>query len=525
VKNKKDLLFYYKKRVVHTVLERELGSNFITLSSKVIIRKENFGGILFNKETGDIIEVDREAFIIISILKDIEIVDTKAFLELPISCKGKKISRTSIEEMISRLFRAGVIDILPKGVLSEDRYGLLEEFSCKKIEWPMFTHLSAPETVHWAVTFRCGEACPDCYMERHKKLFTNELDTRNALKLIDKIASAGVFQLAIGGGEPFLRDDLEIIAGYAMEKGLAVHITTGRYEIEDHRLDELAEHIKVLQIGIRTAELLHINTGTHEELRMLVAQLNQRRITTGANLIMTRSAIRNLDRIIGVLSEVGFRRYTLLRYKPPINVKRWLKEKPDKYDIEILEEKLTRIGGINTDIYIRIDCSFSFLGRKLNPQIAAYSGIKGCVAADRIMSLAPDGSVFPCSQLTGAAFNAGNLIDKDFESIWNGSEIIRKYRGFRTKKSFKHGDCGKCKVKNFCGGCRVFASDALSSDPGCPVPLYDTGYIDDEVDIISGIQDVIGCTSAGFPYARREEIETWLEEEDDRGYPSWINLI
>ena len=67
MKNKKDLLFYYKKRVVHTVLERELGSNFITLSSKVIIRKENFGGILFNKETGDIIEVDREAFIIISI--------------------------------------------------------------------------------------------------------------------------------------------------------------------------------------------------------------------------------------------------------------------------------------------------------------------------------------------------------------------------------------------------------------------------------------------------------------------------
>ena len=36
---------------------------------------------------------------------------------------------------------------------------------------------------------------------------------------------------------------------------------------------------------------------------------------------------------------------------------------------------------------------------------------------------------------------------------------------------------------------------------------------------------MIGCTSAGFPYARREEIETWLEEEDDRGYPSWINLI
>ena len=47
---------------VSTVLKREMNSNFIKLSSNVIIRKENFGGILFNKDTGDVIEVDREAF-------------------------------------------------------------------------------------------------------------------------------------------------------------------------------------------------------------------------------------------------------------------------------------------------------------------------------------------------------------------------------------------------------------------------------------------------------------------------------
>ena len=497
--------------------------NFIKLSDEVIMRKENFGGILFNKDTGDITEVDREAFIIISIIKASGIVDMKAFLELPISCKGGRIGRKSIVSIISRLIDLQIIDAMPKGVLSEESYRVLEENSRMKIKWPAGTHLSAPETVHWAVTFKCDRACPDCYIERHKKLFKNELDTQDALKLIDKIASAGVFQLAIGGGEPFLRADLEIIAGYASEKRLAVHVTTGRYEIEGYRLDELAKHIKILQIGIRTEELLRGNTAKYNKLKALVAQINERGMIPGANLIMTRSAIQNLDSIIKVLSEAGFNRYTLLRYKPTLNVKRWLKEKPDRYDLELLEEKLAMVRQANERMHVRIDCALAFLERGLNPQIAAYSGIKGCVAADRIMSLAPDGSVFPCSQLTGTAFNAGNLLDEDFESIWNGSAIMKKYRGFRTNKNFKHGHCAKCKAKNFCGGCRVFASDALGSDPGCPVPLHETGYIDDEEDIIAEIQDVIGYKDAGFPYARREEIEKWLEEENDRGYPSWIN--
>lgn len=253
-------------------------SNFIRLSGKVIIRKENFGGILFNKDTGDVIEVDREAFIVISIIKASEVVDMKAFLELPLSCKGQRIGRKNIEGIISRLIDLGIIDVMPRGVLAQESYGMLEENYRAIVKWPANTRMSAPETVHWAVTFKCGEACPDCYIERHKGVFARELNTQEAFIVIDKIASSGVFQLAIGGGEPFERDDIEIIAGYASEKGLTVHITTGRYEIERRRLDELAKYIKILQIGIRTDELLHNNAGIHEKLKVLVAQLNQRSI-------------------------------------------------------------------------------------------------------------------------------------------------------------------------------------------------------------------------------------------------------
>jgi hypothetical protein len=58
---------------------------------------------------------------------------------------------------------------------------------------------------------------------------------------------------------------------------------------------------------------------------------------------------------------------------------------------------------------------------------------------------------------------------------------------------------------------------------GCPEPLYESKYSDDEYNIITDIQDTIDCTTAGFPYATREEIEEWLDENNNRNYPRWIN--
>jgi len=38
-------------------------------------------------------------------------------------------------------------------------------------------------------------------------------------------------------------------------------------------------------------------------------------------------------------------------------------------------------------------------------------GMRGCVAAGKIMVLGPDGSVYPCSQLVSDKNKAGNLLE------------------------------------------------------------------------------------------------------------------
>jgi len=252
-----------------------------------------------------------------------------------------------------------------------------------------------------------------------------------------------------------------------------------------------------------------------------------------------------------------------------------------------LHEKISKIIKKNPHLKIRVDCALSFTLRNLPREITTKYGIKGCVAADRILAVAPDGSVYPCSQLVHPRFNTGNLLDCEPEVLWNKSSILRKYRFFYTKKALTHSWCGVCLAKQTCGGCRVFAIDGLGGDPGCPEPLlpsltqigkigrsldlieyleqhstisvaeymerYGVGqrkaikelsasphalsttgkparkkkdtfeYVKDE--IIQDIQDSIGYTSGGFPFASYEEISEWIETPSSLGdYPKWIKL-
>ena len=502
----------------------KLISPYISLSDSVRIRKEYFGGIIFNTSTGTVIEVSRKAYTLISIIQANGVTDVNDLNQIWFNLFAKHLHPKTVSKNIKKLIELNVLVVMPQGILHQtDKDGLFqkEQFNT----WPAQNHLSAPETLHWAVTYNCDAKCPDCYIERHKHTISSELNTKQILQVLDMIAAAGVFQLAIGGGEPFLREDLATIAAGANERKLVVHITTGRYEHEISVIREIARSIKSIQVGIKNDELIKQPVTEKEKLTKLVNLLNSEGIDVGANLIISLSTIKNFDRIIKLLSEAGFQRITLLRYKPPGNLKRWMQEKPDQDALQLFEVILTGIVAKYPHIQFRVDCGLTFLQRKLPSHQALQSGIRGCVAADRILSVAPDGTVYPCSQLVGEQFLAGSLLEDDFSNIWD-SKVINKYRGFRTTKTFKTGHCGYCQAKSHCGGCRVFAEDALGTDPGCPDPILPPSkrpkFSYDRNETIMDIQESIGFTSGGYPFATFEEIKGWLEEESYCDYPLWL---
>jgi radical SAM protein with 4Fe4S-binding SPASM domain len=207
------------------------------------------------------------------------------------------------------------------------------------------------------------------------------------------------------------------------------------------------------------------------------------------------------------------------------------------------------------------------------------------VAGDRILAVTPDGTAFPCSQLVHPRFCAGNLLSDRLDELWAESPILRRYRLFRNKNAFGATTCGLCAAKTHCGGCRAFADDAWGAEPECPGPLVPavnqlgkagrrwdidrylrshgsisvgeymqryavgqkraiselrafgyplqsgTGRRQSDVygnateDLVGEVQQMIGFTSGGVPFAARDEVARWSGADSvaaDGHYPHWL---
>ncbi|MBI4667853.1 MAG: radical SAM protein [Elusimicrobia bacterium] len=522
----------------------------LRLTPGIHLRREYFGGLVFDPRNGNILEVDRSAFEFLRLIED------------------RSLRASDATTFLDELLRLKIIEESEEPLLSSRAPAPKELIAANNKPW-----LTAPETVHWAVTYRCQETCPDCYVRRFSCV-KNELNTCQALEVIDKIADWGVFQLAIGGGEPFLRKDLPQLVSHAAGRGLSVHVTTGKLDISHRLLESIAPHVKNLQIGIRADGLaVSDHTASIFRLKALLAAARGLGMGLGANLFLTKSVVRQLRNLIKILIDCGFDRIVLLRYKPPAGIERWKSENPDPHETRKLHEQVNSIAKKNPQLDFRVDCALGFIQRDLPAELAKKFGIKGCVAADRILALAPDGCVYPCSQLVHPPYNAGNLLESEPESLWNQSPILRKYRFFRAKKTFVHSWCGVCQAKYKCGGCRVFSRDGLGADTGCPAPVipalsqigkigrslnlteymrshlaisvgeymdrYGVGqqkaikelnacpdvvsktgksarrktdtYHCAKDDIVLDIQKSIGFTCGGFPFASYEQISKWIE--------------
>lgn len=323
---------------------------------------------------------------------------------------------------------------------------------------------SLPYHMVWISTNACNAKCIHCSTDA-LKAYNNELTTQEVKDMFSEFASLGIFDIAISGGEPFVRKDILEILEHIKSLGLKVGIGSNGSIINNSILNKLREiEIDRIQFSLDGLEFTHDKVRSWTGLYKKTVNSILSALSFGLNVhvcfTVHKYNYQDIDSVIDLCLLWGVKRFNLSRIVPTgrgeesldLSNELWKKistnfEKKRKLFSNQMEfsTHLSQQIIINSDL----NCQDSYIG--------CQAGIgQGCVDSR--------GQVYPCVLLP---IEIGNIRDNSFEYIWKNSEVNK---ALKNRENLK-GECHVCDLRSKCGGCRAVAyaktGDYLSYDTRC----------------------------------------------------------
>jgi AdoMet-dependent heme synthase len=351
---------------------------------------------------------------------------------------------------------------------------------------------NAPRIISWNITLRCSLKCSHCYVDAGDEEVTGVLSTQEAFGVIDQIRVTGTPVVVLSGGEPLLREDVYKIARYGTERGLRMVMGTSGYLIDHGAAGKLRDAgIRAVAISLDSKDPeVHDSfrglPGVWEKAVQAIRHCRDAGIAVQINMSVMRSAISDVEDVIGLGTSLGVRDYQLFFPVPAGRGRQIEPRSPVEYE-ELIRQILIRYR--NSDLNIRPTCAPQF--RRIADGIGITNPAwgRGCLAGITYCRIFANGDVTPCPYLP---VSAGNVRTKPFSEIWNNSPLFTALRN----PDLLTGKCGQCDFKTSCGGCRARAyrrevaasplwcdglatpdtlnGDCCGEDPWCP---YEPGKV------------------------------------------------
>jgi len=327
--------------------------------------------------------------------------------------------------------------------------------------------LRAPVNVTWEISLKCNLRCVHCLSDSGD-VSRDELTHEESLHLIDQLTAIKVFQVNIGGGEPFIRQDFLDLLLYSHEKGLVTCVSTNGTMV-DPALAKRLSTLKLLYLQVSldgaTAEVNDAirGKGTFEKILYAMDCLAKEGVPFSVNTVLTRTNFSQLETLRKMAKEYDAE-LRVSRFRPSgrgKTSKAFLgptKDQLESFSVWLNEHDLVRTG----------DSFFC-----LTSENRRRKGLDMCGAAKMTCCISPKGMVYPCAFLQEDPFLAGSLRDSPFKDIWDTSPVFNRFRSLDVKS------CVDCYRFESCrGGCPAVAyhtfEDISMPDPECLVNLQTT---------------------------------------------------
>jgi radical SAM protein with 4Fe4S-binding SPASM domain len=325
--------------------------------------------------------------------------------------------------------------------------------------------------LQWHITDKCNLRCSHCYQADYKE---SGLEFQQLLGILDQyeillsaLGGNGTkvhAQINITGGEPFVRNDFLQLLQEIRKRGIPFAILTNGTLIDR----ETARFLKALsprfiQLSLEGTQTRHDairGSGNYASVMATLKLLKKTGLRSMVSFTAHRDNFREFPAVADQCRLCGVSRLWSDRLIPL--------GAADGSDMETLSPQETNHfftlmaaksgkDGFTRKAGISMHRALQFL--------VAGEGSYRCSAGHELITVMPDGTVFPCRRLP---IPAGNLFRSSLTKIYLKSEILRD---LRDPTRIVNG-CEACEHAGKCGGglrCLAYAmtGDPYRADPGC----------------------------------------------------------
>jgi pyrroloquinoline quinone biosynthesis protein E len=322
------------------------------------------------------------------------------------------------------------------------------------------------------LTYRCPLHCVFCYNPTDFSRVGAELETEDWLRVLQEARALGSVQLGLSGGEPLVREDLEIIVAEAHSLGYYTNLITSGVGLNEARIQALKagglDHIQLsFQDSTRQMNDFLSSTRTFELKSKVAALIKRYDYPMVLNVVLHRLNIDHVEQILELAEQLGADYVELANTQyygwAARNRDQLL---PSREQLRRAEEATQRFRdkpGQRMRIFFVVPDYFE---RRPKPCMNGLGSI--------FLTITPDGTALPCHaarMLPGIEFPS--VRSSSVESVWYDSPGFNHFRGDSWMKE----PCRSCpeRHKDF-GGCRcqafMLTGDAANADPVCDLSPY-----------------------------------------------------
>ena len=353
---------------------------------------------------------------------------------------------------------------------------------------------SGPAVI-WNLVRRCNLTCLHCYSISADIDFPGELDTAEALSVLEDLKAAGVPALILSGGEPLLRPDLFEIAARAKALGFYTALSTNGTLIDGPLARRIAaagfDYVGISLDGLReTHDRFRRKGGAFDKALNGLRLCRDLGVKVGMRFTVTQGNAADLPALLDLAEREGIHKFYLshLNYAGRGNTNRkqdaQLRTSREAMDLLFAraygyakrgEAKEIVTGNNDADgVYLLHWARRHVPGfdePHLRAKLAEWGGNASGVNVANIDNL---GNVHPDTMWWDCTL--GNVRNRAFGDIWRDTRhpIMA---GLKEKPRRIKGRCGTCAYFDVCGGNTRVRAMKLTGDPWAEDPAC---YLTDE---------------------------------------------